>query len=170
MYARMEPAVDIARPSPARAAQIIHDLRGGIDVLPIGWDEAGPTIPLILLPSQLRPDCKLCECGCQRLMLEVLIDAFDALQRPPPGRPFEFTRNETLAWFAAPDMDVTVNLRDCVEALGLDLRRVQRTARKLAAGRITLPAMGHGRYERCPRKTVGSPLHTAPRAPRPGAR
>jgi hypothetical protein len=62
------------------------------------------------------------------LALEVLVNAFAALHRPMPGKPFEASRREAVRRFMARDLDVMVNRRDCCDALGLDVRRVQHCA------------------------------------------
>jgi len=75
------------------------------------------------------------------LLLGILLDAFDKLQRPVPGRRaiFERTRSEARAWFEQPDAEVSVNLRHVADALGLDLGRVQGAALRVAGGALTLP-------------------------------
>src|SRR5579864_5783644 len=92
-------------------------------------------IPDILTPAQWRPAREFCPCGFHRLMLEVLADAFLRLEQAPPGHPNqrEAARREALWWFQQPDMVAAVNLRDCADALGLDVGTIQRAARRLAA-------------------------------------
>jgi hypothetical protein len=91
-------------------------------------------IPDILTPAQWRPTRGLYECGCQRLLFEVLLNALDTLQYPPLGQPksFETTRREARLWFEAPDADVAINLRDCCDGLNLEVGKVQRAARRQA--------------------------------------
>jgi len=81
-----------------------------------------------VLPSQWRRARDLCPCSCQRLMLETLADAFLTLRRAPTAsysRDYRRALREVTAWFEQPQMDVTVNLSDCCDALGLDAGRVQ---------------------------------------------
>jgi hypothetical protein len=91
-------------------------------------------IPDILTHAQWYPARELCDCGCQRLLLEVLLNAFETLQYPPLGQPkrFETTQREARVWFEAPDADVAINLGDCCDGLNLDVGEVQRAARRLA--------------------------------------
>jgi excisionase family DNA binding protein len=51
------------------------------------------------------------------------------------GLGLEKSRRESVQWFMAPDMDVMINLRDCCDALGLDLRSVQVASCRLSAAR-----------------------------------
>ena len=95
-------------------------------------------------------------CGCQRLALEVLLAAFRELHAPPAGRPdlFARTQREARDWFMHPDAAVQVNLADCCDALGLDVRTVQRRS---------LPVVRSSRLPReklSPAQRVGSSLHT----------
>ena len=90
--------------------------------------------PDLVLPSQwLRPG-RLCPCGCQRLMLEVLADAFLTLVRPPPGHHKGHGRalGDVAAWFQQPFRSAPVNLSDCCDALNLDIGWVQAVALRLA--------------------------------------
>ncbi len=94
----------------------------------IDWDDdAGPVIPLLLLPSQTSTR-SLCECGCERLLLETLQNAIDALQYqiaiPTAQRPAAYA--EAKAWFMTPNLDVCINLADVCAGLGLDVKQMQR--------------------------------------------
>jgi len=115
----------------------LHDLNGGIDFGdPVDRDdEDRPVVPFVVLPSQWRQkESELC--GCKRLLVGILTDAFLTLQRPQPGKwgRFELTRQEAVEWFTAPDAEVSVNLRDVVDGLGLDLGRIQGAALRVADG------------------------------------
>jgi hypothetical protein len=118
------------------------DLTGGLllQLPPIDWWEQ--TEPLTLLPSQTRREPELC--SCRKLVAAVLADAYLAITRPPPGQAhrFERTRRETLAWFAVPDAEVSVNLRDCCEGLGLDVGRMQKAAERVTAGAPVIQGRG----------------------------
>jgi hypothetical protein len=66
----------------------------------------------------------------QELFGTILSDALDRLRGVPlPGRADITARiqREALAWFMSPHMDVMVNLADVCDALGLDVRSVQRS-------------------------------------------
>jgi hypothetical protein len=101
------------------------DLCGGITMPEISWEQG--TEPLTLLPAQARHQPELLP--YQRLLAAVLTDTLLALQPPMPGRAnlAQLTRWKAVRWFRFPDLGVMVNLRDCCEALGLNVRRVQRS-------------------------------------------
>ncbi len=79
------------------AAARFHSITAGLGLeYSINWDDADRWLaPDVLTPAQWRRKPELC--GCRLLLRAVLIDAFDALQRPPPGqrRLFEECRRET---------------------------------------------------------------------------
>lgn len=108
------------RGRPSKAAQRLHELRGGLDVGPyISLDDAEP---LILLPGQLpRRGRDEPHHRCRSLWSAILLSAAEALRHPNPK-----VRNEARHWLMHPDAAVLVNLRDCCDALGLDVRAVQR--------------------------------------------
>jgi hypothetical protein len=60
----------------------MEDIRtepGGINYGAVDWEELEPET---ILPAQWRPASGLCECGCQRLALEVLVKAYTAIHHP----------------------------------------------------------------------------------------
>jgi hypothetical protein len=69
--------------------------------------------------------------GWRRLCAAVLFDAFQALQHKLPGLN-RSRRDETMVWFASLDLDVTVNLADACDALGLPVTMVQAIAMQVA--------------------------------------
>jgi hypothetical protein len=93
-----------------------------------------------VMPSQWRSPRELCACGCHRLMLRVLDDAFITLARALGRRgDYERALREVTEWFERPDMDTTVNLSDCCTALNLDVRCVQAVAQCLLRAPIKAP-------------------------------
>ena len=85
----------------------------------LDWADAGPAA---FLPSQVpRSDP---ECGERKLLLAVLLLAFDDLKRPPRRS------DATLAWFEAGDTD-TLTLRFVCDVLNLELVAVQAAAFRL---------------------------------------
>lgn len=93
------------------------------------WD--GPLIPDAVLPSQWRRSPRFGP--CERLMLEVLADAFHTLVCAPlkGNRNYRRALWEVKLWFEKPYMNVSVNLSDCCDALGLDVEGVQAVAQRL---------------------------------------
>jgi len=93
-----------------------------------------------VLPSQWCHPRELCPCSCHRLMLEILADAFLTLMRAPTAsysRDYRRALWEVTTWFEQPLMDVTVNLSDCCDALGLDVGCVQAAAQLLIPAEIS---------------------------------
>jgi len=106
-------------------------LTGGLVVPDVNLDNDPLLIDAAPLPAQWprrwsdgRAD------DWRRLMASVLFDAFQALQHRQPGLK-QSRRDETMAWFAAPHSNVTVNLADVCAALGLQVRMVQAIAMDL---------------------------------------
>jgi hypothetical protein len=74
------PAGRKRRPKHSAASARFSGLVGGLDYS-IDWDAADALLaPDVLTPAQWRPTRKFCACGCQRLLLEVLADAFRTLE------------------------------------------------------------------------------------------
>ena len=95
------------------------------------WDDEEFGLDAVF-PSQWRSPRELCACGCHRLMLRVLDDAFLTLVRALGRRgDCEKALWEVMGWFERPDMDATVNLSDCCAALNLDVGCVQAVAQRL---------------------------------------
>jgi hypothetical protein len=109
---------------------------GGLIVPDLGdLDDAQELIPVIALPGQLGPRWRNgAREDWRRLCAAVLVDAVETLQRPLPGKRSN-AKVETLAWFAAPDAEVSIKLRDVCDGLGLDIGRVQKAARWAATFR-----------------------------------
>ena len=95
-----------------------------------------------VLPAQWRSPREPCACGCHRLMLRVLDDAFFTLVRALNRRgDYEKALWEVMGWFERPDMDATVNLSNCCAALNLDVGCVQAVAQRLLRAPVkTSPA------------------------------
>jgi hypothetical protein len=102
-------------PGGSATALRLRELTGGIDYGPPVDMNSDDVAPLHVLPSQWQPRGALCACGCQRLALEVLINAANELHHRIPK-----TRQQALQFFMQPQMDVIIDLADVCDALGLD--------------------------------------------------
>jgi hypothetical protein len=87
----------------------------------LDWSDSGPFIPVAFLPSQIP---RTVPAGEHRLLLAVLLDAFDDLRRPPRRS------DATLAWFTRPDSG-TISLQFVCDALGFTIAGVQAAALRL---------------------------------------